>query len=104
VAEPEGFEPSIPGKRYAALAKRCLQPLGHSSIIVDMHDAVARRKRWIGQSDASPEIRLENSHEKPGRVNPARRPLHYNEAWPAAGSVPMASRVQSLFRPRMSWK
>jgi hypothetical protein len=31
VAEPEGFEPSIPGKRYAALAKRCLQPLGHSS-------------------------------------------------------------------------
>lgn len=33
LAEPEGFEPSIPGKRYAALAKRCLQPLGHSSIM-----------------------------------------------------------------------
>lgn len=32
LAEPEGFEPSIPFNRYAALAKRCLQPLGHSSI------------------------------------------------------------------------
>ena len=47
MAEPEGFEPSIPGKRYAALAKRCLQPLGHSSNRLDMPDADARRKRQI---------------------------------------------------------
>ena len=51
VAEPEGFEPSIPGKRYAALAKRCLQPLGHSSNRFDMPDAEARRKRQFAVAD-----------------------------------------------------
>ena len=55
MAEPEGFEPSIPGKRYAALAKRCLQPLGHSSNAFDMPDTEARRKRQIA-SGAFPAV------------------------------------------------
>ena len=51
MAEPEGFEPSIPFNRYAALAKRCLQPLGHSSNRFDMPDAEARRKRQFAVAD-----------------------------------------------------
>lgn len=47
VAERKGFEPLIQLSPYGALAKRCLQPLGHLSGGADMPEWALSRKRQI---------------------------------------------------------
>ena len=57
---------------YGALAKRCLQPLGHLSSIVDMPDTGASRKRQIGgHAKFQLKIQFKTSFAaRPSRVGP----------------------------------
>ena len=102
MAEPEGFEPSIPGKRYAALAKRCLQPLGHSSIAF----GYARRGRPPQAPDRKSSLcahRIAPAPERSWRIAPAAwrrfhrrtKGLEAARQGPASGIHPATGPVNS---------
>jgi hypothetical protein len=47
LAERGGFEPPIHGKMYDGLANRCLQPLGHLSLLLSYTYCMGKKRDFI---------------------------------------------------------